>query len=90
MRKVNVSTKEINRFAGQWVAIKDDRIIAVGETLDEISPLVTQSTTENKSTNNLASAFKVPYKDESPYALNILTISFQSAFYSTSPNFSSL
>ena len=69
MKKVNVSTKEIEKFAGKWVAIDPtiDTIIAVGDTLEEISPLVSGKTGEENKIK--AYSFKVPRKDEGPYIL---------------------
>lgn len=50
MRRIDVSTKNVSRFAGKWVVIDSlkEKIIAVGETLTEISPLVTHSTEKNR------------------------------------------
>lgn len=69
MRKVNVSTKQMGRFAGKWVAIdpKKDRVIAVGVTLKDISPLVSGRVGEEAKIK--AFSFKVPRKDEGPYIL---------------------
>lgn len=69
MRKMNISTKNMGRYAGKWVAIdpKTDRIIAAGNTLQEISPFVTGKV-GNKD-KIAAAAFKVPRKDEGPYVL---------------------
>jgi len=71
MKKVNVSTKNIGKFAGKWVVIdpKKDRIIAVGSTLKEISPLVTRSTTDKNPAGTVPFSFLVPRKDEGPYIL---------------------
>lgn len=69
MKKVNVSTKDMGRFAGKWVAIDPRRelIIATGETLQEISPFISgKSDNKGKIT---AAAFKVPRKDEGHYIL---------------------
>lgn len=72
MKKVNISTKEIGRFAGKWVAIdpQKDMVIAVGETLHDIAPLVTAKEKDKKKIK--ATSFKVPYKDEGPYVLPFL------------------
>lgn len=72
MKKVNVSTKQIGKFAGKWVAIdpKKELVVAVGETLHEIAPYVTGKVTDKKKIK--ATAFKVPYKDEGPYVLTFL------------------
>lgn len=69
MQRVNVSTKQMGRFAGKWVAIDTakNRIIAAGKTLEKIASLVT-GTTEEKN-KILAAAFKVPRRDEGPYIL---------------------
>jgi len=69
MKKVNVSTKDMGRFAGKWVAIdpQKDRIIAVGVTLKDISPLVSGRVGEEQKIK--AFSFKVPRKDEGPYIL---------------------
>lgn len=72
MRKVNVSTRKMSRFAGKWVVIDPmkDKIIAVGETLTEISPLVTHSTEEKIApAGKTPFSFLVPRKDEGPYIL---------------------
>lgn len=69
MKKVDISTKDLSQFAGKWVAInpKNDRIIAVAETLEEISPLV--SGKKGQEDKIKAYSFKVPRKDEGPYVL---------------------
>jgi len=69
MKKVNTSTKNMGQFAGKWVAIdpKKDRIVAVGVTLKDISPLVSGKVGEEAKIK--AFSFKVPRKDEGPYIL---------------------
>lgn len=69
MRKVNLSTKQIGKFGGKWLAIdpKKERIIAVGDTLSEIASLVSGKAGEEKKIK--AYSFKVPKKDEGPYIL---------------------
>ena len=69
MQKVNTSTKNMSQYAGKWVAILKDRIVAVGETLKEIGPLVTRDIKDRTPDEKIASAFKVPYKGEGPYVL---------------------
>ncbi len=69
MKKINTSTKNMNRYAGKWVAILGDRIIAIGETLKEIGPFVTRDVKDKIPDEKIASAFKVPYKGEGPYIL---------------------
>ena len=69
MKKMNISTKNMGRFAGKWVAIdpRKELIIAAGETLQEISPFVTGKVGDKNKI--AAAAFKVPRKDEGPYVL---------------------
>ena len=71
MKKVNISTKKIGQFAGKWVVIDPMKeiIIAVGETLKEISPLVTRSSSDQRPAGTVPAAFLVPRKDEGPYIL---------------------
>ncbi|MBI3443242.1 hypothetical protein HY008_01085 [Candidatus Woesebacteria bacterium] len=71
MKKVNVSTKQMGKFAGKWVAIdtNKDRIVAVADTLKEIEPLVSRTAGDKTPDESLPAAFKVPYKDEGPYIL---------------------
>lgn len=69
MKRVDVSVKQIGKFEGKWVAIDPERefIIAVGNTLAEISPFVTAKAGEEKKIK--AYSFKVPRHDEGPYIL---------------------
>ena len=69
MKRVNISTSQIGKFAGRWVAIdtKKEKIIAFGETLREIAAFVTGKKGEAEKIK--AAAFKVPRKDEGPYIL---------------------
>lgn len=71
MKKVNVSTKYMSRFAGKWVAVDTtrERIVAIGETLKDIAPLVTRLVSDKISDDRIPAAFKVPRKDEGPYVL---------------------
>ena len=73
MSIVKIPTKNIGQYAGKWVAIdpKNQRIIAVGETLKDIAPLVSGSVKDKKKIK--ASAFLVPRKDEGPYILAVKT-----------------
>lgn len=69
MKSINVTTKNMSKYAGKWVAInpEKDRIVAVGDTLKDISPLVSGKTIGKDKI--MAASFKVPYKDEGPYVL---------------------
>lgn len=71
MKKINTPTKNMGQFAGKWVVIDPlkERVIAVGETLHEIAPLVTRPATDKKPSGTVPAAFKVPRKDEGPYVL---------------------
>lgn len=73
MKKVNVSTSKIGRFAGKWVVINPivDRVTAVGETLNDISKLVTHLANDKniKPVGQASYSFLVPRKDEGPYIL---------------------
>ncbi|HLB60825.1 MAG TPA: DUF5678 domain-containing protein [Patescibacteria group bacterium] len=76
MKKVNVSVNRMGQFAGKWVAVDTakNRIIAVGETLKEIAPLVTRSVKDKTVDEKIPAAFKVPRKDEGPYVLCVRTM----------------
>lgn len=71
MKKVNVSVAQMGRFEGKWVAINSNnqRIIAVGDSLKDIGPLVSGTVKEKNKIK--AYSFKVPRKDEGPYVLVI-------------------
>lgn len=71
MKKVNVSVKQMGRFAGKWVAIDDskDKIVAVSENPEEIRPFVSRPLNDKTPTEQVPYAFKVPYKNEGPYIL---------------------
>lgn len=71
MKKVNISTKKIDQFAGKWVAIDtiNEKIVAVGNELKDISSIVTRKISDKTPDEQIPAAFKVPYKDEGPYIL---------------------
>jgi len=72
MKKVNISTNNIGQFAGKWVVIdpKKEKIIAVGSTLNDISPLVTHSVKDKTlPVGEAPYSFLVPRKGEGPYVL---------------------
>lgn len=71
MKKVNVSTSKMEKFAGKWVVIdpQKNKIIAVGDTLKEIGHLVTRPISDKRPSGTVPAAFKVPRKDEGPYVL---------------------
>jgi len=63
MRKVNVPVEKLPRFSGKWVAIKNERIIAVANKYEELSGIVTGT----KKNPPIAGAFKVPKKSQAPF-----------------------
>lgn len=73
MKRVSVSTAQMGKFEGKWIAIdsKNQKIIAVGDTLKDIGPLV--SSKKGKEEKIKASALLVPRKDEGPYVLINMT-----------------
>lgn len=74
MKRVNVSTKQMGKFAGKWIVVDPvkDRIIAVGKTLKEIDSLITRPVSDKRPSGTVPAAFKVPRKDEGPYVLLIV------------------
>lgn len=74
MKKVNISTKNIKKFAGKWVVIDplSDKVIAVADSLKEIDPLITRPESDTRPSGTVPAAFKVPRKDEGPYILVLL------------------
>ena len=71
MKKVNISTNKLDKFAGKWVVIdpQKERVIAIGETLRDIGPIVTRTTTDKHTAGTVPFAHKVPRSDEGPYIL---------------------
>ncbi len=69
MKKINVSTKQMDKFEGQWVAIdpQKDKIIAASETFEDIASLVSGKVKDKNKIK--AYSFKVPRKDEGHYVL---------------------
>lgn len=66
MQKMNVSAKDLGKFAGKWVVIDTtkNKVIAAAKTFDEIAPLVTRGTKDKTPNNQIPAAFKVPKKNE--------------------------
>lgn len=69
MKKVNISTKRIDQFAGKWVAIDLSRqkIVAVGNELKDIDNIITRPANDPRPAGTVPAAFKVPYADEGPH-----------------------
>lgn len=73
MQKVNVPTDKISRFAGKWIVIdpQQEKIIAVGKTLKDVSSLVCHSIEEKTLPVGKAPfSFLVPRKDEKHTSMN--------------------
>ena len=66
MKRVNISTKNIGKFAGKWVVIdpKKEKILAVAESLKEIDSLITRPKSDERPSGTVPAAFKVPRKNE--------------------------
>ena len=71
MKKVNVSTKDMGRFAGKWVIIDPQKkqVVAVGSSLKEIASLTTRSGTDKRPSGTTPFSFLVPRKGEGQYVL---------------------
>lgn len=71
MKKLKVSVKEMDKFAGRWVVIDpvDNVIIAVADDLKELETLITRPVNDKRPSGTVPAAFKVPFKDEGPYVL---------------------
>jgi len=62
----------MSQFAGKWVVIDPvkNQVVAVGDTIKDISPLVTHTAGEKTLPVGKAPySFLVPRKDEGPYIL---------------------
>lgn len=75
MKMINVSTKQMGKFAGMWVAIdiKKEKIVAAAKTLKGIAPLISETISRphkpTSAANESLYAFKVPTKEEKYLAL---------------------
>ena len=71
LKKVKIPLGQIKRCAGKWVVIdpRKDLIIAVGDTLKDISQMVTRKAREETQPGKLPYSFLVPRKGEGPYVL---------------------
>lgn len=72
MSKTAVRTSDpikqnLNRYAGEWVAFVDGKIVAHDEKLKTL-----MGELETKELNKKASVFLVPRKNEGPYVLVVL------------------
>jgi hypothetical protein len=72
MKRVNIAASHTDQFGGKWVVInpKGDKIIAVGDSLDDVSPLVVHTLQKGKKEPPIEGyAYRVPKKDEGPFIL---------------------
>lgn len=54
----------LNKYAGKWVAFVDEKVVAFGDTLEEVANKI-----EKMKLKKRAVYFLVPRKDEGPYIL---------------------
>ena len=65
--KKETERKKLNRYAGQWLAFIEDKIVANSDTLDGLTQKI-----DAQGLGEEASVFLVPRKDEGPYVLFVL------------------
>lgn len=59
----------LNPFAGQWVVILGNKVIAHSNNLDEVAKYVVKDTKDRTPLEKLPYLSKVPHPDEGPYVL---------------------
>lgn len=62
-------TPDLSKYAGKWVAILNNKVIAWGDTLSDISKYVTRKASDKTPQSKIPAAFKVPPKGEGPYVI---------------------
>jgi len=74
--KPNKKVTPLDKYAGKWVAFVDEKIVAFGNTLEEVANKI-----EKMKLKKRAVYFLVPRKDEDPYVLKfqISSIKFQTS-----------
>jgi len=65
--KQKMNKVELDRYAGQWVAFVEDKIVAQDDTLKGLTKEM-----DAKGLRKKASVFLVPRKDEGPYILSLV------------------
>jgi len=65
--KQKMNKVELDRYAGQWVAFVEDKIVAQDDTLKGLTKEM-----DAKGLRKKASVFLVPRKDEGPYILSLI------------------
>ena len=62
--KSNKKATSLDKYAGKWVAFINEKIVAFGDTLEEVANKI-----EKMKLRKRAVYFLVPRKDEGPYIL---------------------
>lgn len=62
--KSNKKAISLDKYAGKWVAFVNEKIVAFGDTLEEVANKI-----EKMKLKKRAVYFLVPRKDEGPYIL---------------------
>jgi hypothetical protein len=62
--KSDKKTTSLDKYAGKWVAFVNEKIVAFGDTLEEVANKI-----EKMKLRKRAVYFLVPRKDEGPYIL---------------------
>lgn len=74
MKKVDLPLNRLKQYPGKWVVIdpRKNHIIAVGEKLSDVSPLVMSTKEEKVPPGEKPYTFLVPRKGEGPYVLWVI------------------
>lgn len=67
--KEEIEWEPLDAYEGKWVAILKGKVIAASDNIMDIAPYVTTDKDDPRPAEELPAAFKVPRKDEGPYAL---------------------
>ncbi|MBU1246894.1 succinyl-CoA synthetase subunit alpha [Patescibacteria group bacterium] len=69
MSKRNNKIINLSKYAGKWVALQNNQVIASGDSIYDIEKYVVRNKEEKIAIEKLPAAFKMPRKDECPYIL---------------------
>ena len=64
IKKPNRKSIPIDKYAGKWVALINEKVVSWADTLKELDKKI-----QEKALSKKASYFLVPRKDEGPYVL---------------------
>jgi len=64
-----IEWEPLDAYEGKWVAILKGKVIAASDNIMDIAPYVTTDKDDPRPAEELPAAYKVPRKDEGPYAL---------------------